>query len=120
MQQSQIIGIGILSSGRGGKIVYVANKEEEGRSLRNTISQTSKPALFAFIGCESEASISDNLQNHPNHALIQKKSQQLAGEAAVPVSVISSFQVDKLSTGFLFSGKMILDFLREQNNLVYD
>ena len=50
----------------------------------------SKPALLALTGGEDEAFISDNLQNHTNHVFIRKQSQQLAGEAAVPDSVITA------------------------------
>ena len=91
MQQSQIIGISILSGGCGGKIVYIHIKKEgsQDRSLGDAVSQTSKPALLAITNGESEASISNKLQDHPNHVLIRQKSQQLSGEAAVPDSVIS-------------------------------
>ena len=44
----------------------------------------SMSASFAITGGEGEASISDKLQDHPNHVLIRQESQQLAGEAAMP------------------------------------
>ena len=77
MQQSQIIGISILSGGCGGKIVYIDIKKEEGQdqSLGDAVSHTLKPALLAITGGECKASISDKLQEHPNHVLIRQKSQ---------------------------------------------
>ena len=76
MQQSQIIGISMLSEGYGGKIIYIDIKKEEGQdgSLRDAVSQTSKPASLAITGGEGEACISDKLQDHPNHVLIRQKS----------------------------------------------
>ena len=78
----------------------------------------SKPASLATTG-EGEASILDKLQDYPNHVFIWHKSQQLAGEAAVPDSVINRCQVGKHRTGLLFSLKRVLDILREQNCLVH-
>jgi len=46
-------------------------------------------------------------------------SQQLAGEAAVPYGVVGCCEVDKHSSGLLFSGKAILDVLCQQGDLVY-
>ena len=43
--------------------------------------------------------------------------QQLAGEAAVPYSVVGCCEVD--SSGLLFSRKAILDVLCQQGDLVY-
>ena len=50
--------------------------------------------------------------------LIRKKSQQLAGEATVPDSIITSCQIDKRS--LLFCLIRILNVLRKQNELIYD
>jgi len=50
---------------------------------------------------------------------IRQQSQQLAGEAAVPYSVVGCCEVDKHSSGLLFSRKAILDVLRQQGYLVY-
>jgi len=44
--------------------------------------------------------------------------QQLAGEAAVPYSVVGCCEVDKHSSGLLFSRKAILDILCQQGDLV--
>ena len=49
--------------------------------------------------------------------LVRQKSQQLAGEATVPDSVISSCQIDKHGTGLLFCLKRILNGLPKQNDL---
>ena len=51
--------------------------------------------------------------------LVRQKSQQLAGEATVPDSVISSSQIDKHGTGLLFCLKRTLDVLHKQNDLIY-
>ena len=65
----------------------------------------------AVNGSKSETLISDKLHDHFDHVLIRKKSQQLAGKATVPDSVISSCQIDKYGTGLLFSLKRIFDVL---------
>jgi len=48
-----------------------------------------------------------------------QKFQQLAGEAAVPYSVVGSCDVEKHSSGLLFSRKAILDVLCQQGDLRY-
>ena len=98
MQQIQIIGISILPGGRERKIVYININEEGGqdRSQRDAVSQTSKLASLVVTSGENKASISDKLQDHPNHALIREKSQQLAGDSAVPDSVIKPLSGRKI------------------------
>ena len=91
----------------------------QNRSLRNSVSWTSKPVSLAVTGGKSEASTLEKFPDHPDHVLIREKSQQLAGEAAMPDSVISCCQVDKHGTGLL-SLKRIFDILLEQNGLVHD
>ena len=54
-----------------------------------------------------------------NPVSIRQQLQQLAGEAAVPYSVIGCCKVDKHSSGLLFSQKVILDVLCQQGDLVY-
>ena len=81
------------------------------RSLRDAVFQTSQPASLAVIGSDSETSILDKLHVHADHVFIWKKSQQFAGEATVPDSVIGSCQVYKHSTGLLFCLETILDVL---------
>ena len=73
-QQSQIIGIRILSGDCGGKIVYINVKKEGGqdRPLGDAVSETSKPASLALTG--GETSMSNKLKDHPNHVLIRRKS----------------------------------------------
>ena len=63
MQQSQTIGVSILSGGCGGKIVYLDSKKDgsQDRFLRGVVPQTSKPASLAVTGGEGKASISDKL-----------------------------------------------------------
>jgi len=50
---------------------------------------------------------------------IRQQSQQLAGEATVPYSVVGCCETDKLSSGLLFGRKAILDVLCQQGDLVY-
>jgi len=50
---------------------------------------------------------------------IRKQSQQLAGEAAVPDSVVGCCEVDKHSSSLLFSRKAILGVLCQQGDPVY-
>ena len=64
--------------------------------------QTSQPASLAVTGSEGEISIPDKLHDHADHVFIRKKSQQLAGEATVPDSVISSCHIYKHGFGLLF------------------
>jgi len=69
----------------------------------------------------SEAAIANHLHDHDhvNHVSIRQQLQQLAGEAAVPCSVLGCCEVDKHSSGLLFSRKAILDVLCQQGDLVY-
>ena len=87
--------------------------------MEDVVSQTSKSVSLAATGGEGEASISDKLQDHPNHVFIRQKSQQLSGEAAVPHSVMSRCQIDKHSTDLFLSFERVLDILCEQNGLVH-
>ena len=95
-------------------------KKEKGqyRSLKDAVSQTLKPASLAITDGEGEAFILDKHQGHPNHVLIQQKTQQLAGETAMPSSVTGRCQVDKHGTGLLLTLKRVFAILREQNSLV--
>ena len=76
MQQSQIIGISIVSGGCGEKIVYINIEKKRGqnRSQGDVVSPTSKPAALAITSGEGEAYISDKFQDLPNHVLIRQKS----------------------------------------------
>jgi len=49
---------------------------------------------------------------------IRQQSQELAGEAVMPCSVVGCCEVHKLSSGLLFSRKAILDVLCQQGDLV--
>ena len=66
-----------------------------------------------------EASVPNESHDHLDHVLVRQKSQQLAGEATVPHSVIISRQIDKHDTSLLFCLKRILNVLPKQNNLIY-
>ena len=63
--------------------------------------QTSQPASLAVTGSKGETSIPDKFHDHTNHVLIREKSQQLAGEATMPDSVIST----NTAPGFFFASK---------------
>ena len=51
--------------------------------------------------------------------LVRNESQQLAGEATVPDSVICSCQIYKYGTDLLFFLERVLDALRQQGDLIY-
>jgi len=51
-----------------------------------------------------------------DHVSIRQQPQQLAGEAAVPCSVLVCCEIEKHSTGLLFSQKAILDVLCQQGD----
>ena len=55
---------------------YIDIKKEGAKTdaRGDAISQTSKPASLAITVGEGEASISNKLQEHPNHVLIRQKS----------------------------------------------
>jgi len=50
---------------------------------------------------------------------VRQQSQQLVGEAAVPYGVVGCCEVDKHSSGLLFSWKAVLDVLCQQGDLIY-
>ena len=58
-----------------------------------------------------EASVLNKFHDHPDHELVQQKSQQLAGEATVPSSVISSCQIDKHGTSLFLPQKDVYCFV---------
>ena len=58
-------------------------------------------------------------RDHLDHVLVRQKSQQLAGEATVPDSVISNCQIYKHGTRLLFCLKRTLNVLRKQNDLIH-
>ena len=51
---------------------------------------TSEPAWLAVTSGQGKAFIPNRFHDHTDHVLVLKKSQQLAGEATVLDSVISS------------------------------
>ena len=54
-----------------------------------------------------------------DHVSIRQQLQQLADEAAVPRSVVGYCEVDKHSSGLLFSRNDIFDVLCQPGDLVY-
>ena len=112
-----------ILSGDGGcqvRDVDVKEKGRQDRSLSDAILETSQPPYFAVSGGEDEAAIANHLHDHEDHVSIRQQLQQLAGEAKVPCSVVGCCQIDKHSSGPLFSRKATLDVLCQQGDLVYD
>ena len=54
-----------------------------------------------------------------DHVSVMQQSQELAGEAAGPYSVVGCCEVDKYCSGPHFTRKAILDVLCQQGDLVY-
>ena len=76
--------------------------------------------FFAVSGGEGEAAIANHLANHlHDHVSVSQQLQQLAGEAAVPYTVVGCGEVDKHSSDLLFSRKAIPDVLCQQSDQVY-
>ena len=72
------------------------------------------------ISCgKGKAAIANHLHDHADHVFVRQQSQQLAGEAAVPCGVVGCCEVDKHSSGLLFSWNAILDVLCQQGDLIY-
>ena len=60
--------------------------------------------------------IADHLHDHADHVSIRQQSQQLAGEATMPYSVVGCCEIDEHSSGL--SRKAILDVPWLQGDLV--
>jgi len=90
-----IVSICILS-GDGGRQVRDVDVEERGRQDRplwDAVPEASQPAPFAVSGGKGKAAIFNHLHDHADHVSIRQQSQQLAGEAAVPYSVVGCCEV---------------------------
>ena len=99
-----MVGKGKLFKNCRRQIVDVdVEKESQDRSLKNAIFQF---ALLAVTGSKGKTSDSDKLHNHFIYVFIRQKSQQLAGKAIVPDSVVCRCHVGKNDTS-LFSLKKI-------------
>jgi len=61
-----------------------------------------QPAPLAILGGKGKAAIANHLHDHMDHVSTRQQSQELAGEAAVPCSVVGCCEVDKHSPGLLF------------------
>jgi len=75
--------------------------------------------FFAISGAEGEATIANHLHDHADHVSVRQQQLQLAGDAAVPYSVVGCCEVDKHRSGLLFCWKALVDVLWEQGDLVY-
>jgi len=70
-------------------------------------------------GGKGEAAIANHLHDHADHVFIRQQSQQVAGEVAMPYSVVGCCEIEKNSSGLLLSRKAILDILCQQSDLIY-
>jgi len=59
--------------------------------------------LLPFPVRKDEAAIANHVHDHADHVSIRQQVQQLASEAAVPYSVVGWCEIDKHSSGLLFS-----------------
>jgi len=113
MHDCQFFSICILF-GDGVWQVRDVDVEEKGRQDRpcgTPFLRRRKPASFAVSGDKGKAAIANHLHDHVDHVSIRQQLQPLAGEAAVPYSVVGCCVVDKHSSGLLFSGKAIFDVI---------
>jgi len=55
---------------------------------------------------EEEAAIANHLRDHEDHMSVRQQFHQVAGEAKVSYSVVGCFEIDKHSSGPLFSRKL--------------
>ena len=74
---------------------------------------------MAISGGKGKATITNPLHDYVDHVSVRQQSQQLAGETAVPYGVAGCCEVDKHSSGLIFSSKAILDILCQQGDLNY-
>jgi len=58
---------------------------------------------LAISSGKGKAAIANHLHDHVDHVSIRQQSQQLAGEAMVPYGVVGCCEVNKHSSGLLFS-----------------
>jgi len=68
-----------------------------------TSFEASLAAPFAVSCDKGEAAIANHLHDHVDRVSISQQSQQLAGEAAVPYSVVGCCEVGKHSSGLLLT-----------------
>ena len=114
-----VVSICILSGDGGWQVRLMLKRRGARTSLWDTVLEASWPTPFAISGGKGKTTIANHLHDHVDHVSIRQQSQQLAGEAAVPYSVVGCCEVDKHSSGLLFSWKAILDDLCQQGDLVY-
>ena len=98
--------------------VDVEEKGRQGTCLGNAVLEGSQSAPCAVSGGMGKAAVSNHLHDHVDHVSIGQQSQQLAGEAVVPHSVVACCEVDKHSSGLFLTPKIILDVLCQQGVLV--
>jgi len=69
-------------------------------------------------GGKGKGVIVNHLHDHVDHVSVRQQKQQYTGEPAVPYGVVGCCEVDKDSSGLLFSWKAILDVLCQQGDLI--
>jgi len=62
--------------------------------------------LWPFPVVRVIAAIANHLHDHVDHVSIRQQSQQLAGEAAVPYSVVGCCEVDETAPAFFKAEKL--------------
>ena len=70
--------------------------------MRNAVFHTAMSALLAVTVSKGKTLVSDEPHDHSHHVLIQQKSQQFAGKAMVPNSIICCGQIDKYDIDLSF------------------
>ena len=73
--------------------------------------KASQLALLFRTGVEGESAVADKFYDHGDHVSFRKKTQKLAGKVTMSSSIVSCCEIDKHSTGPLFSRKGALNFL---------
>ena len=58
-------------------------------------------------GGEGEAVVCDKLHDHFYHVSVWQQTQKLAGESAVPYSIIGCCEINRHSTGLIFFAKKL-------------
>ena len=70
-------------------------------------------------GGKGEAVVCDKLHEHFDYVPVWQQMQKLAGEAAVPYSIIGCCEISKHSAGLLSRQKAFIDVLSQQSDLIH-
>ena len=77
----------------------------------------SQPAFPSTIIGKGKTAIIAKLHHHLDHVPIGQQSKELAGKVLMPYGVICCCGADKLSIGFLFIFKAILNILARVSDM---